>query len=101
MYTAVINVKTHPEIKNQAKKIAEELGFSLSSLVNAYLKQLIKTKTVVFSTSSEIPSDYMIKMLRQAKREIKERKVSQSFTDSNEALSYLDNLINNDHPNKD
>jgi antitoxin component of RelBE/YafQ-DinJ toxin-antitoxin module len=47
MYTAVINVKTHPEIKSQAKKIAEELGFSLSSLVNAYLKQLINLTLAV------------------------------------------------------
>jgi addiction module RelB/DinJ family antitoxin len=95
MYTAVINVKTHPEIKNQAKKIAEELGFSLSSLVNAYLKQLIKTKTVVFSTVSEDPSEYMIKMLKQAEKEIKEGKVV-SFKSGNEALTYLDYLIENE-----
>lgn len=92
MYTAVINVKTHPEIKNEAKKIAEELGFSLSSLVNAYLRQLIKTKTVMFSTSSEIPSDYMIKMLKQSEKEIKEGDVV-SFSSGEEELRYLDDLI--------
>ncbi len=90
MYTAVINVKTHPEIKNQAKKIAEELGFSLSSLVNAYLKQLIKTKTIVFSTVSEEPSAYMIKMLKQAEKEIKERKVSPTFSNAKDAIAWLD-----------
>lgn len=89
MYTAVINVKTHPEIKSQAKKIAEELGFSLSSLVNAYLKQLIKTKTVMFSTSSEIPSDYMIKMLKQSEKEIKEGKVSPRFSNAKDAIAWL------------
>lgn len=97
MYTTVINVKTHPEIKSQAKKIAEELGFSLSSLVNAYLKQLIKTKTIVFSTVSEEPSEYMIKMLKQAEKEIKEGKVV-SFSNGDEALTYLDSLIENEQP---
>lgn len=95
MYTAVINVKTHPQIKNEAKKIAEELGFSLSSLVNAYLRQLIKTKTIVFSTVSEEPSAYMVKMLKQAEKEIEEGKVV-SFTNGNEALTYLDRLIENE-----
>jgi len=99
MYTAVINVKTHPEIKNEAKKIAEELGFSLSSLVNAYLKQLIKTKTVVFSTVSEEPSAYMIEMLKQAEKEIKNGNVT-SFSSKEEELDYLDKLIANDKSNK-
>lgn len=90
MYTAVINVKTHPEIKNEAKKIAEELGFSLSSLVNAYLKQLIKTKTVIFSTVSEEPSEYMIKMLKQAEKEIQEGKVSPRFSSAKDAITWLD-----------
>ncbi len=90
MYTAVINVKTHPEIKTQAKKVAEELGFSLSSLVNAYLRQLIKTKTIMFSTVSEEPSDYMIAMLKQAEKEIKEGKVSPSFSNAKDAIVWLE-----------
>lgn len=90
MYTAVINVKTRPEIKTQAKKVAEELGFSLSSLVNAYLRQLIKTKTIVFSAASEEPSDYMIAMLKKVEKEIKEGKVSPSFSNAKDAIAWLD-----------
>lgn len=100
MYTAVINIKTSPEIKSKAKEVADELGFNLSSLVNAYLKQLIKTKTVVFSTTSEIPSDYMIAMLKKSEREVKEGKVV-SFFNENDALKYLDNLIDDDQSKKD
>lgn len=100
MYTAVINVKTHPEIKSKAKKVAEELGFSLSSLVNAYLRQLIKTKTIIFSAVSEEPSKYMIAMLKQAQKEIKMGKVT-SFSNSGDAIAYLDNLIDHDKSNKD
>ena len=49
MNTAVINIRTDLGLKSAAQKVAEELGFSISSLVNAYLKQLVKTKTVHFS----------------------------------------------------
>ena len=64
MNSAVINIKTQPIIKKQAQIVAKELGFSLSSLVNAYLKQLIKTKTVHFSILNEgEPTDYLMNSL--------------------------------------
>ncbi|MBI2613440.1 MAG: type II toxin-antitoxin system RelB/DinJ family antitoxin [Candidatus Levybacteria bacterium] len=53
MNTAVINIKTDPKVKAQAKKIARKLGFSLSSIINAFLKQLIKTRRVTFSLDEE------------------------------------------------
>lgn len=49
MQTAIIHIRTDPEVKIKAQKIAKELGFSLSSLLNAWLHHLIKTKTVTFS----------------------------------------------------
>ena len=55
MNTAVINIKTNAKVKSQAQKIASDLGFSLSSLINGYLNQLIKTKTIHFSLTEEIP----------------------------------------------
>ena len=57
MNTAVINIKTDVRVKTQAKKIASELGFSLSALINGYLNQLIKTKVVHFSALDETPSE--------------------------------------------
>lgn len=87
MNTAVINIKTNPETKAQAKKVAAELGISLSSLVNAYLKQLIKTKTVTFSANEldEIPNARTRAILKQAEEDRKAGKGSPLFT-SDEAL---------------
>ena len=49
MKTAMLNVKIDPKIKREAVKIAESLGFSLSAIVNASLKDLTRRKTVSFS----------------------------------------------------
>ena len=49
---AVIILKIDPQTKQDAQAIAEELGFSLSSLINAFLKQLIRNKQVTFTLSS-------------------------------------------------
>lgn len=94
MNTAVINVKVSPDLKNQAQNLAEELGFSLSSLINACLKQMVRTKTVSFNVS-EKPTDYLLKALEESKKDIKAGRVI-SFKNGEEALGYLDKLIAND-----
>lgn len=67
--TAVINIRTEPQVKVQAQEIAADLGFSLSSLINAFLRQLIRTKSVSFSLSSEEPPNCLIQTLREAKKD--------------------------------
>ncbi|MDD4352004.1 MAG: type II toxin-antitoxin system RelB/DinJ family antitoxin [Candidatus Gracilibacteria bacterium] len=46
MYNTTINLKTDQQTKKQAQKIAEEMGFSLSSIINAYLKQFVRNKKI-------------------------------------------------------
>lgn len=99
MNTAIVNVKVDPKTKKQAQKVASKLGFSLSSLINGYLKQLIKTETVVFSTSEEIPTEYMIKALKESQKDIKAGKVV-SFKEPVDALDYLDKMIDSEKKSK-
>ena len=92
MKTAVINVKTDTKVKAGAQKIASELGFSLSSLINGYLRQLIKTKSVNFSLINEEPSELLIKSIKEAERE-RESGDYYKFDDSDQALELLVKLI--------
>ncbi len=98
MNTSVVNVKVNSEIKKKAQQVAEELGFSLSGLINGYLRQLIKTKTVHFSVSEE-PSDYFIKSMKEAKEDIKAGRII-SFENWEEEEKYLNQLIENDKKHK-
>lgn len=91
MNTAVINIKTEDNVKIQAQKIASELGFSLSSLVNAYLRQLIRTKTVYFSSEKEEPTPYLLRTLRESEKEIEKGETSPLFGNSKEAIDWLRN----------
>ena len=92
MNSAVMTIKTDPDLKVQVQKIASELGFSLSSLVNAYLKQLARTKTVFFSAVSEQPSQYLIKSLKESEADRKAGRYC-SFGNADEAVSFLDKII--------
>lgn len=89
MQTTAIYVRTDPEIKTKAQKVAKELGFSLSSLMNAWLRQLIKTKTITFSTVDETPNVYLKSLMRQAKEDLKAGKASPSFDNAKDAIAYL------------
>lgn len=89
MNTAVINVKVTPDVKKQAQKVAHEMGLSLSALINGFLKQVVKTKTITFSAEKEEPSEYLLKALKQSKKDIKAGKISPSFDNAKDAIAWL------------
>jgi len=94
MNTAVINIKTEPQVKKQAQVVAEKMGISLSSLINGFLRHVIKTKTVTF-TAREEPSPWLIKALKESREDIKAGRLI-SFKDWEEEERYLNRLIAND-----
>jgi len=89
MNTVAIYVKTQPEIKAKAQKIAKNLGLSLSSLLEAMLRQLVKTKRVTFSAEEERPSKYLIESLKKSEEDIKHGRVSPGFHNVEDAIKWL------------
>ena len=89
----LLSIKTEPEVKEQAKKLASELGLTLSALVTAQLKQAIRAKTVTFSTSSYTPTPYLEKILEKADRDIKAGKnLGPAITNKKELDDYFASL---------
>ncbi len=89
MNTAVIITKTEPEVKKKAQALAREFGMSLSSLVNAYLKQVIRTRKIELHLDEE-PSPYLIRAMKQAEKDIKAGRVSPGFKTGEEAVAWLE-----------
>lgn len=90
MNNAVIITKTDPEVKAEAQKIAKELGLNLSTLVNGWLRQLIKTKTVTFSASDEEPSEYLLSLMKQADEDYKKGNTSPALKTGKDAVDWLE-----------
>lgn len=65
----ILNVKTNKQLKSEAKKVAEELGVPLSTVVNAFLKQFVRDKEVTFSASEYHPTPYLQNVIREAQAE--------------------------------
>lgn len=45
----VIHIKADKEVKKNAQKAAKDLGLTLSDVINAALRNFLRTKTVIFS----------------------------------------------------
>ena len=88
MNTAIINIKTDKNLKTEIQKLANELGISVSALINSYLKQVVRSQKVIFTTD-EKPSKYLIEAIQQARRERKEGKSSPVFDNAEDAIKWL------------
>jgi addiction module RelB/DinJ family antitoxin len=95
MNTASILIKTDPQLKEKAQKTAEEMGISLTSVINRYLKHFIQTKSITFTTDEEIPNQQMIDSLKQSEKDYKAGRFI-SFKSKKDVLSYLDKEILNE-----
>ena len=91
MNTAVINIKIDPKVKKDAQKMAQKLGFSLSALLNGYLRHFLKTKSIHFSLNEE-PTPALLKMLRESEEDRLAGRVV-SFDTSVDELKFLDRMI--------
>ncbi len=67
----LLTVKTDKNLKQAAQETAAELGFSLGTLINALLKQFVRTKEVNFS-ASYTPTPYLIAAIEEAEKEYAE-----------------------------
>lgn len=57
MNNTVINVKTEKEVKESAKRVAKDLGLSLSAVINAYLRQFVRNRAVYFSSAPTMTAE--------------------------------------------
>jgi len=89
---AVINIKTNKEIKENAQKIAKDVGLSLSDVINASLRNFIRTREVYFSAIPRMTPEFE-RLVGKFERDIKNKKnVSSNFSSSERINDYLDNL---------
>ncbi|MDO8617437.1 MAG: hypothetical protein Q7N87_00890 [Candidatus Uhrbacteria bacterium] len=88
----VINIKADVEVKKNAQKLAEEIGLSLSAVLNAYLKQFIRNREINLSIVPRM-SQELETFLGEVEQDIRKKKnFSPPFSTMGEARCYLDSL---------
>lgn len=92
MNTAIVNIKIDPVTKTHAQEVADQLGFSLGSLIKAFVKQLVREKRVSFSLSEE-PSGYLMHAITESKKDKEKGFVSPEFDNTEDAIKWLDSPL--------
>ena len=88
----VINIKTDKDVKQHAQKVAEELGLSLSTVINAYLRQFIRNKEIHLSVAPRMSLE-LEKYLGDIEKDIAKRKnFSGPFSSKHELDAYFASL---------
>ena len=92
MNSVQINVRTDKKTKQEAQKVAAGLGLNLSRLINAYLKEIVRSKKVEFAANREKPSPYLIRCIKEAEEDMR-RGDYYSFDNPKDAIAFLDKRI--------
>ncbi len=64
----ILNIKTDKKLKAEAKKVADDMGLTLTTVVNSMLKQFVREKEITFSVN-EYPSPMLREALKEAQAE--------------------------------
>ena len=70
----MISVKMEKSLKEAARQTATDLGIPLGTMINAFLRQLVRDKELNLSLSLT-PTPYLRKVIAEGEKELKERKV--------------------------
>ncbi len=88
--TTVIHIKADKEVKENAQEIARNMGLSLSAVINASLRNFIRTRELIFS-DVPVMTPELEKLLDTVEKDIKHnRNLSPTFKNMDEAIKYLE-----------
>lgn len=91
MNTAILNIKMDPKTKERLKIFASQLGLPVSALINAQIKQMLRTGKVELDTTLE-PTPYLIKLVKKAEADYKAGRNVITLNGRDELKDYLKTL---------
>ena len=68
MAAANLNIRTDSEVKIAAEKIFDELGLTMSSAVNIFLRQTIRENGIPFALKLDVPNEETAAAIEEGRR---------------------------------
>jgi addiction module RelB/DinJ family antitoxin len=85
----VLHTKVDKDIRDEAKKLASELGIPLSTVINAQLREFVRSGRFIVSREPAV-SDYVMDELKKASNQAKTKKnISGEFDTVDEMFSFM------------
>lgn len=89
--TSAINIQVDSETKKAASEILNDLGLSMSTAINVFLKQVIKNNGLPFEVKNPKPSKELLEALKEGEVILQDLKTGkrQGYTNMTELLDSL------------
>ena len=85
----ILNVKVDKEEKEKAKQIAMQMGVPLSTIINAQLREFIRTREFSIKLEPVLKPEVEKEILRRSREYHKNPKSAYSFNSAAEAIKFL------------
>lgn len=90
MSTVLLTVKTDADTKDELKSFASELGISTTAFVNLLVKQALRDRRIVLSTTLE-PTPYLVKIMQEVEKNLQTgQNISPEFDSVDEMFEHLE-----------
>jgi addiction module RelB/DinJ family antitoxin len=84
----VISVRIDKDVKDSAQEVANSTGIKLSTLINAYLRQVAATRRIEFY-APEVMTPKLDNLIASVEAELQVGKISRRFTNTDDFLQDL------------
>lgn len=75
MATTNLNIRTDIEVKAAAEQLFSELGLNLTTAVNMFLRQSIRTGGIPFEVKLNTPNDFTAAAIAEGKKMLRDESV--------------------------
>lgn len=86
--TTVISVRLDKDIKNSAQEVAKSAGLSLSTLISAYLRQVVATRRIELYAPEQM-TPHLEELIEKVEKSIKAGNVSKPFKNAKDFIADL------------
>lgn len=68
MATTNLNIRTDKEVKAAAEKIFDELGINMTTAINIFLRQTVRTNGIPFELRLDVPNALTAQAINEGRR---------------------------------
>jgi antitoxin component of RelBE/YafQ-DinJ toxin-antitoxin module len=89
--TITMNIRMDEDTRRKLKDFSGQIGIPATSLVNACIKQMLRSRQATFTTDLE-PTPYLEKLIKEAEADYKARRNITIIKNKTELEAFFDSL---------
>ena len=87
--TSNMNIRMDKEVKEQAQRVFAQLGMDMTTAVNVFLRQVIRSNGFPFALRLDTPNEETLEAIREVQEMKDDPSIGTSYTDVDEMMREL------------